>query len=99
MSSPDLSHPGVVTMRLALGQDLQARSQLLPLLRSPLLGELLAWIFLHRGQAYSVTDLAKGSTRDRSGERSSRGNLQLLQVNSPASGPTTSTETYRRCAT
>ncbi|WP_433050045.1 MarR family transcriptional regulator [Dactylosporangium sp. CS-033363] len=35
------------------------RSRLLPLLRSPLLGELLAWLYLHPDQSYSVTELAR----------------------------------------
>ncbi|MGI5236960.1 MarR family transcriptional regulator [Dactylosporangium sp. CA-139066] len=38
---------------------MQARSSLLPLLRSPLLGELLAWLFLHPEQSSSVTELAR----------------------------------------
>jgi DNA-binding transcriptional ArsR family regulator len=75
-------------------QDMQARSQLLPLLRSPLLGELLAWIYLHPDEAYSVTDLAKRfgtsqSTVSREADRLSvaglirevrRGNVRLLQA-------------------
>jgi len=36
----------------------QASSQLLPLLRSPFQGELLAWLFLHPDDEYSATDLA-----------------------------------------
>ncbi|WP_433209384.1 MarR family transcriptional regulator [Dactylosporangium sp. CS-047395] len=38
---------------------MQVRSRLLPLLRSPLLGELLAWLYLHPDQNYSVTELAR----------------------------------------
>ncbi|HEU5109711.1 MAG TPA: nucleotidyltransferase domain-containing protein [Micromonosporaceae bacterium] len=30
----------------------------MPLLRSPLVGELLAWLYLHPAEAYSVTELA-----------------------------------------
>lgn len=37
----------------------QPRSQLLPILRSPLLGELLAWLYLHPETDYSVTELAE----------------------------------------
>jgi DNA-binding transcriptional ArsR family regulator len=76
-------------------QDVQARSQLMPLLRSPLLGELLAWVYLHPDDAYSVTDLAKRfktsqSTVSREADRLAavdlvrevrRGNLRLLQAN------------------
>src|SRR5262249_39550483 len=76
-------------------QDVQARSQLLPLLRSPLLGELLAWVYLHPDDACSVTDLAKRfktsqSTVSREADRLTavgllrevrRGNLRLLQAN------------------
>jgi DNA-binding transcriptional ArsR family regulator len=75
--------------------DVQVRSQLLPLLRSPLLGELLAWVFLHPGETSSVTDLAKRfrtsqSTVSREADRLAaaglvheqrRGNLRLLQAN------------------
>jgi DNA-binding transcriptional ArsR family regulator len=39
--------------------DVQGPSQLLPLLRSPIQGELLAWLYLHPGEAYSATDLAR----------------------------------------
>ncbi|MFC3989312.1 MarR family transcriptional regulator [Actinoplanes siamensis] len=38
---------------------MQPRSKLLPLLRSPLLGELLAWLYLHPEKDYSVTELAQ----------------------------------------
>jgi DNA-binding transcriptional ArsR family regulator len=76
-------------------RDVQVRSQLLPLLRSPLLGELLAWIYLHPDEASSVTDLANRfktsqSTISREADRLAatglireerRGNLRLLQAN------------------
>ncbi len=76
-------------------QNVQGRSELLPLLRSPLLGELLAWIYLHPDEAYSVTELAKRfgtsqSTVSREADRlhaadlireTRRGNLRLLQAN------------------
>lgn len=39
--------------------DVQGPPQLLPLLRSPIQGELLAWLYLHPGEAYSATDLAR----------------------------------------
>ena len=95
------------TLRIMQGtmQDVQARSQLLPLLRSPLLGELLAWLYLHPDDACSVTDLAKRfktsqSTVSREADRLAatglirevrRGNLRLLQANpdSPLAGPLT----------
>jgi DNA-binding transcriptional ArsR family regulator len=83
----------------------QGRSQLLPLLRSPLLGELLAWVFLHPDETSSVTDLAKRfstsqSTVSREADRlvasglvheTRRGNLRLLQANvdSPLARPLT----------
>lgn len=76
-------------------QSVQARSLLLPLLRSPLLGELLAWIYLHPDEAWSLTDLARRlgtsqSTVSREADRLTltglisevrRGNLRLLQAN------------------
>jgi len=76
-------------------RNVQARSQLLPLLRSPLLGELLAWVFLHPDQTSSVTELAQRfrmsqSTVSREADRLAatglvrevrRGNLRLLQAN------------------
>ncbi|HWB34679.1 MAG TPA: MarR family transcriptional regulator, partial [Rugosimonospora sp.] len=84
---------------------MQGRSQLLPLLRSPLLGELLAWLFLHPDETSSVTDLAtrfhvSQSTISREADRfaqagliheTRRGNLRLLQANvdSPLAGPLT----------
>lgn len=40
-------------------QDVQVRSRLLPLLRSPLIGELLAWLFLHPETSSSVVELAR----------------------------------------
>lgn len=76
-------------------QDVQGRSRLLPLLRSPLVGELLAWLFLHPEEQYSVTELAhrlgaSQSTVSREIDRLSdaelvreerRGNLRLLRAN------------------
>src|SRR5262245_38254227 len=76
-------------------QNVQGRSQLLPLLRSPLVGELLAWIYLHPEDAASVTDLARRfgvsqSTVSREADRlvegglaieERRGNLRLLRAN------------------
>jgi DNA-binding transcriptional ArsR family regulator len=76
-------------------QDVQARSRLLPVLRSPLLGELLAWLYLHPEQQYSVTELARRfgvsqSTVSREVDRLAeaelvlderRGNLRLLRAN------------------
>jgi DNA-binding transcriptional ArsR family regulator len=86
-------------------QDVQGRSQLLPLLRSPLVGELLAWIYLHPDEACSVTDLARRfavsqSTISREADRlveggliteERRGNLRLLRANqdSPLARPLT----------
>jgi len=86
-------------------QGVQVRSQLLPLLRTPLLGDLLAWIYLHPDQRWSVTDLAKRfqtsqSTVSREADRLARadviteqrrGNLRLLQANvdSPLARPLT----------
>ena len=75
-------------------QGVQARSQLLPLLRSPLVGELLAWIYLHPETAYSVTELANQfgvsqSTISREADQMARsglvveerrGNLRLLRA-------------------
>ena len=75
-------------------QNVQARSRLLPLLRSPLLGELLAWIYLHPEESYSVTALAERfrvsqSTVSREADRLTeaglvreerRGNLRLLRA-------------------
>jgi len=75
-------------------QSVQARSQLLPLLRSPLVGELLAWIYLHPETAYSVTELANQfsvsqSTISREADQLARsglvveerrGNLRLLRA-------------------
>jgi DNA-binding transcriptional ArsR family regulator len=75
--------------------DVQGRSQLLPLLRSPLLGELLAWVYLHPEEECSVTDLARRfgvsqSTVSREADRltaaaliheTRRGNLRLLRAN------------------
>lgn len=75
-------------------QDVQGRSRLLPLLRSPLLGELLAWIYLHPETSYSVTELARQfkvsqSTVSREADRLAeaslvreerRGTLRLLRA-------------------
>jgi DNA-binding transcriptional ArsR family regulator len=75
-------------------QDVQGRSRLLPLLRSPLLGELLAWIYLHPETNYSVTELARQfnvsqSTVSREADRLTeaslvheerRGKLRLLRA-------------------
>jgi DNA-binding transcriptional ArsR family regulator len=72
----------------------QVRSQLLPLLRTPLLGELLAWLYFHPDEQWSLTDLAKRfhtsqSTVSREADRlvesrlvseHRRGNLRLLQA-------------------
>jgi DNA-binding transcriptional ArsR family regulator len=77
-------------------QNVQGRSQLLPLLRTPLLGELLAWIFLHPERGYSITDLARQlkaspSSLSREADRlveahlvseERRGNMRLLQADS-----------------
>jgi DNA-binding transcriptional ArsR family regulator len=74
---------------------MQRRSQLLPLLRSPLLGDLLAWLYLHPDEECTVTDLAKRfatsqSTVSREADRLAstglirdvrRGNLRLLRAN------------------
>jgi DNA-binding transcriptional ArsR family regulator len=65
------------------------------LLRTPLLGELLGWLYLHPEQAWSVTELARRlkvsqSTVSREADRlvggeliteQRRGNLRLLQAN------------------
>jgi predicted nucleotidyltransferase len=75
--------------------DVQGRSQLLPLLRTPVLGELLAWIYLHPDEQWSATDLARRlrvsqSTVSREADRlvasdlvveQRRGNMRLLQAN------------------
>jgi DNA-binding transcriptional ArsR family regulator len=75
-------------------RSVQARSQLLPLLRTPLLGELLAWVYLHPDDTWSVTELARRfgvsqSTVSREADRlveaalvtqTRRGNLRLLQA-------------------
>jgi DNA-binding transcriptional ArsR family regulator len=76
-------------------QDVQGPSLLLPLLRSPFQGELLAWLYLHPEEAYSATDLAKRlgvsqSTVSREADRlassgliSERkaGNMRLISAN------------------
>lgn len=77
----------------------------MPLLRSPLLGELLAWIFLHPEDSYSVTELAvrfkvSASTISREADRLAetgfvrqdrRGNMRLLRadLSHPAARPLT----------
>lgn len=74
---------------------MQGRSRLLPLLRTPLVGEVLAWLYLHPDQSWSVTDLARRlrtspSTVSREADRLAegeliterrRGNLRLIQAN------------------
>ena len=86
-------------------RDMQVRSQLLPLLRTPLLGELLAWIYLHPDEQWSATDLARRfsvsqSTVSREADRlvasdlvveQRRGNMRLLRANldSPLARPLT----------
>jgi DNA-binding transcriptional ArsR family regulator len=83
----------------------QVRAQLLPLLRTPLLGKLLAWVFLHPDEVWSVTELAgrlnvSQSTVSREADRlveselvteRRRGNLRLVQANthSPLARPLT----------
>jgi DNA-binding transcriptional ArsR family regulator len=71
-----------------------ARPILLPLLRSPLTGELLAWVYLHPELSYSVTELSRRfHASRRSLEREAdqlaesglircerRGNLRLLRA-------------------
>jgi DNA-binding transcriptional ArsR family regulator len=75
-------------------QSVQAASALLPLLRSPVIGELLAWLFLHADDAYPVTDLAtrlgvSQSTISREASRLAagglireerRGNMRMLRA-------------------
>jgi DNA-binding transcriptional ArsR family regulator len=86
-------------------QHVQASSALLPLLRSPLLGELLAWLFLHPDDSSSLTELAERfavsqSTISREATRlvaadliheTRRGKLRLLRANveSPLARPLT----------
>ncbi len=74
---------------------MQAESRLFPLLRSALVGELLAWLYLHPDQSYSATELAQRlqtsqSTVSREATRFTRagllqevrrGNLRMLQAN------------------
>lgn len=69
-------------MRILQGivQNVQASSQLLPLLRSPFQGDLLAWLFLHPEDEYSTTDLANRfrvspATASREADRLVEGNL------------------------
>src|SRR5688572_22769849 len=75
-------------------QDMQARSRLLPLLRSALVGELLGWLYLRPDESFSVTELAgrfgySQSSVSREADRLveagliravRRGNLRLLQA-------------------
>jgi DNA-binding transcriptional ArsR family regulator len=75
-------------------QDVQVRSRLLPVLRSPLVGELLAWLYLHPDLSCSATELARRfkvsqSTVSREASHlvqaglvreERRGNLRLLQA-------------------
>jgi DNA-binding transcriptional ArsR family regulator len=75
-------------------RDVHASSQLLPLLRSPFQGELLAWLFLHPDEEYSATDMAvrfgvSQPTASREADRLAqagfiqerrRGNLRLLRA-------------------
>jgi DNA-binding transcriptional ArsR family regulator len=81
-------------MMQGIVQSVQVRSRLLPLLRTPLLGELLAWLYLHPDDLWSVTDLARRldvsqSTVSREADRlvqsglvveQRRGNLRLLRA-------------------
>jgi len=39
--------------------DVHAPPRLLPLLRSPFQGELLAWLYLHPGEEYSATEMGR----------------------------------------
>jgi DNA-binding transcriptional ArsR family regulator len=87
---------GLRYLRVVQGivRGMQARSQLLPVLRTPLLGELLAWLYLHSDEHWSVSDLAKRlgvsqSTVSREADRlvesrlvteQRRGNMRLLQA-------------------
>jgi len=75
--------------------DMHAASQLLPLLRSPFQGELLAWLFLHPDDEYSATELARrfGVSQPTASREADRlveagliderrtGNLRLLRAN------------------
>jgi DNA-binding transcriptional ArsR family regulator len=92
----DLVRPACSSLREAriTMQHVQGSSWLLPLLRSPLVGELLAWLFLRPDESFSVTELAKRfassqSTVSREADRLvasglvrevRRGNLRLLQA-------------------
>jgi DNA-binding transcriptional ArsR family regulator len=76
-------------------RDVKARSQLLPLLRSPFQGELLAWLYLHPSDEASATELANRfgvsqPTVSREADRlvaaglileRRHGNLRLLKAN------------------
>jgi DNA-binding transcriptional ArsR family regulator len=75
-------------------QNVQARSRLLPLLRSALVGELLGWLYLRPDESFSVTELAArfGSSQSSVSREADRlveagliravrrGNLRLLQA-------------------
>lgn len=83
----------------------KARSRLLPLLRSPFQGELLAWLYLHPDREYSATELAtrfgvSQPTASREADRLAGvglilerrlGNIRLLRANpdSPLARPLT----------
>jgi DNA-binding transcriptional ArsR family regulator len=86
-----------MTVRILHGsmQNVHTAPTLLPLLRSPVVGELLAWLFLHPDDSYSLTDLAHrlGVSHSTISRESSRltesglvhevrhGNLRLLRAN------------------
>jgi DNA-binding transcriptional ArsR family regulator len=75
-------------------QTVQASARLLPILRSSLVGELLAWLYLRPDESFSVTELAarfgaSQSTVSREADRlvqaglihaGRRGNLRLLRA-------------------
>lgn len=95
----------LLQMMQAIMHLVQGRSSLLPLLRTPLLGELMAWVFLHPEATYSVTDLARRlaasqSTVSREADRLveaglvselRRGNMRLLaaDLTNPLTRPLT----------
>src|SRR5687768_7573964 len=74
---------------------MQGTSQVLPLLRSALVGDLLAWLYLHPDADFSLTELANRfhtsvATVSREADRlgagdlilqTRRGNLRLLRAN------------------
>jgi DNA-binding transcriptional ArsR family regulator len=75
-------------------RDVQSRSQLLPILRSALVGELLGWLYLRPDESFSVTELAArfGSSQSSVSREADRlveagliravrrGNLRLLRA-------------------